>query len=58
MMFTREELDILEGVLNEEILSILRSGYGTKESSVITMRGILKKLDLKEYYRFEEWDEE
>ena len=57
-MFNKNELDVLEGVLNEEIISILRSGYGTKNDSVIAMRNILYKLGLKEYYKFEEWDEE
>ena len=55
---TKEELDVLEGVLNEEILSILQSGYGLKDSSVVIMRGLLKKLGLKEYYRFDEYDVE
>lgn len=54
---TKEELEILEGILNEEILSLLKSGYGTNNQYVITMRGMLKKHGLKEYYRFDDYGE-
>lgn len=57
-MFNKEELDQLEGVINEEILSILESGYGTKNSSVVILRGILRKLNLKEYYNFDKYGED
>ena len=57
-MFDIDELNILEDILNEEILSYLRSGYGTRNEYVVRMRGILKKLDLKEYYRFDDWGED
>lgn len=52
------EVAILEEVLNEEILSCLRSGYGTKNEYVVKIRSILKKMELHELYRFEEWDED
>lgn len=55
---TKEELDILEGILNEEILSLLKSGYGLKNDNVITMRGMLKKLNLDELYNFDKYDVE
>lgn len=57
-MFTQTELEYLEGVLNEEILSILQSGYGLKNDSVVTGRALLKKLGLKEYYKFDKYDTE
>ena len=54
-MFNIDELNILEGLLNEEIIEYLRSGYGLDNEYVIHMRNILKKLGLKEYYDFEKW---
>lgn len=54
---TKDELEILEGLLNEEILSCLQSGYDINSKYVITMRGMLKKFNLKEYYRFDDYGE-
>ena len=54
---TKEELDILEGLLNEEILSLLESGYRLENCNVITMRNMLKKFGLKEYYNFDKYME-
>lgn len=53
--FTKEELFTLQGVLNEEILSMLKSGDGLKDYRVVIMRGLLKKFNLKEYYRFDDY---
>ena len=52
-MFTKEELDILEEVLNEEIESYCQSGYSLRSDYVITLRNLLKKLNLKEVYDFD-----
>lgn len=54
---TKEELHILEEVINEEILSILRSGYSLDDDSVVALRSILNKLGLKEIYNFESYRE-
>ena len=54
-MFNIDELSILEGLLNEEIIEYLRSGYGLDNEYVVRMRNILKKLSLEEYYDFEKW---
>ena len=56
--FTKDELFTLQGVLNEEILSMLKSGDGLNDFRVVIMRGLLKKLGLKEYYKFDEYDVE
>ena len=55
---TKDELFTLQGVLNEEILSMLESGDGLKDYRVVIMRGLLKKLGLKEYYQFDKYDVE
>lgn len=59
-MFNKYELDIIESLLNTEIKEYLLSGYGRNNEYVVSMRSILKKLDLKEYYDFDskEWDDE
>lgn len=59
-MFDNDELNIIESLLNTEIKEYLLSGYGRNNEYVISMRSILKKLDLKEYYNFDskEWDDE
>ena len=54
-MFDHEELTTLEELLNEEILGCLRSGYSLNEDYIVRMRGMLKKLGLKELYTFERW---
>lgn len=54
---TKEELDILEEVINEEIRSCLRSGFGLDNESVVALRSILKKLGLKETYDYESYRE-
>lgn len=52
-MLNKEELGILQEVINEEILSHLESGYELNSDYVIRLRNILKKLNLKEIYDFE-----
>lgn len=52
-MFNVEELECLQEVINEEILSYLDSGYNIQDEYIILLRNILKKLNLKETYDFE-----
>lgn len=52
-MFNVEELECLQEVINEEILSYLDSGYNIQDEYIILLRNILKKLNLKEVYDFE-----
>ena len=51
-MFNQRELDYLEEILNDEISEYLRSGYGVDDEYIVTLRGILQKLWLKETYDF------
>ena len=48
-----EELECLQEIINEEILSYLDSWYNIKDEYVILCRSILKKLNLKEIYDFD-----
>lgn len=56
-MFTEKELDTLQELLNEEILSYLRSGYKLNDEYVVLLRVLLCKLHLKEIYNFEKWND-
>ena len=56
--FTQDELDMLEDLLNEDICSSLDSGYGLDSDMVVTARGLLKKLDLKEWHNYNTWEKE
>lgn len=49
---TKEDLMILEEIINEEIYSQIDSGYKYTDY-VKTLRDLLKKLDLKEIYNFD-----
>lgn len=48
-----EELLLLEEILNEEIKSYLYSGYETTSEYIVSIRSIIKKLGLKEIYKFD-----
>lgn len=50
---SKEENAILEELINEEIKSYLFSGYEITDNYVITLRNLLKKLGLKEIYKYE-----
>lgn len=50
---TKEELETLQELLNEEILSYLDSGYGLQDEYVISLRSMIKKFCLKEIYDFD-----
>lgn len=52
----KEDLEILQEILNEEILSYLDSGYSSKCEYVVRLRNILKKLNLKEIYNFDKYN--
>lgn len=52
-MLDKNELECLQEILNEEILSYLQSGYKITSEYVILCRKILKDLNLKEIYNFE-----
>ena len=52
MNLTKEDLMILEEIINEEIHNQIDSCY--KESDYVkTLRELLKKFDLKEIYNFD-----
>ena len=52
MNLTKEDLMILEEIINEEVHSQIDNGC--KESDYVkTLRNLLKKLDLKEIYNFD-----
>lgn len=50
---TKEDLLTLEELINEEIKNYLDSGYSIKDDYVIDLRSLLKKLNLKEYYKYD-----
>lgn len=52
---SKEELLYLEEMINEEILEYLQSGYSIEDEYIITLRNMLKKLDLKEIYNFDKY---
>lgn len=52
-MLTRDDLSILEEIINQEIENYLQSGYKLTDKYVIDLRKILKKLNLKEIYNFD-----
>lgn len=52
-MLDKKDLDILQEVLNEEILSYLDSGYKLDDKYTVDLRNLLKKLNLEEKYDFD-----
>ena len=52
-MFDKNELAILEELLNEEIESYCQSGYSVKSEYVVRLRNMIKKLGLREFYDFD-----
>ena len=52
MNLTKEDLMILEEIINEEIHNQIDSGYKGSDY-VRTLRNLLNKLDLKEIYNFD-----
>lgn len=52
-MLSDEELDLLEEIINDEIISYLESGYKNTSEYVVSCRNILKKLNLKELFNYD-----
>ena len=50
MNMTSDELIYLEEMINEEIKEYLQSGYSIDDEYIVTLKNILKKLGLKDYY--------
>lgn len=50
---TKQDLELLEEVLNEELLSYLDSGYSLQDKYVVSLRKLLNKLNLKETYNYD-----
>lgn len=55
-MIDKEDLEILQELLNETILCYLDSGYKLDDKYIIDLRNLLKKLNLKEVYNFDKMD--
>lgn len=49
----KEDLDILEEIINNEIESYLDSGYKLTDEYTINLRNLLKKLSLKEIWDYD-----
>ena len=54
---TEHELSILEELLNEAIKEYFDSGYSIKDEYIKTLRCILKRFNLKEYYNYDELED-
>lgn len=52
MNLTKEDFSVLEELINEEILSLIESGYKNSDNTK-QLRNLLKKLNLKEIYNFD-----
>lgn len=52
-MLNKDDLYILQEVLNEEIENYLQSGYKLTDEYTIKLRNLLKKLNLRENYDFD-----
>ena len=53
-MFTKDELNILEDVLNEEILNYLNSGYSIDCEYIVNIRNMMQKLNIREIYNYDD----
>ena len=54
MNLTRDDLDMLEEIINNELESYLDSGYLLTSEYTIKLRNLLKRLDLKEIWNYDE----
>lgn len=50
---TKDDLDILEELINNALESYLDSGYGLNSEYTIALRNLLNKLGLKEYWDYD-----
>lgn len=57
-MFDEKELNYLEEIINEEIKDYLSSGYPLTDDYVVTLRGLLSKLGVREIYKFDRYKED
>ena len=55
---TLVDLQILEELINEEIKNYLENGYKLTNEYVVNLRNLLRKLNLKEIYVFDRWEDE
>ena len=56
-MLTKDEAFNLQEIVNEEILSCLRSGTPLDDGYIVSLRSVLQKLGLKETYNYERYKE-
>jgi len=54
-MLDKNDLSILEEIINEEIQSYFNSGFNIDCDYIVKLRNILKKLKLEEYYDYDNW---
>ena len=54
-MLDKNDLSMLEELINEEIQSYFNSGYNIESDYIVRLRNILKKLNLEEYYDYDNW---
>lgn len=55
IMLTKNDLSILEEIINEEIQSYFDSGFNVNCDYIVELRNLLKKLKLREYYDYDNW---
>lgn len=48
----KDEYEILEELLNDEIINYLDSGYKITDKYIVTLQSIIKKLGLKETQQY------
>lgn len=51
----KEDLEMLEELINDEIESYFKSGYNIESDYIKKLRNLLRKLNLKEYYDYDKW---
>jgi hypothetical protein len=54
-MLDKNDLSILEELINEEIHDYFNSGYNIDDEYIVRLRNILQKLNLEEYYDYDNW---
>lgn len=51
----KDELETLQDLLNEEIISYLKDGYSKTDEYVVYLLSIIKKLNLKLVYNLDKY---
>ena len=54
-MFTKNELAILEELLNDEVFSYLDSGYSIDDEYIVDIRNIMRKINVKETRNYDDF---